>query len=116
MPRIPYRFPPAGTDTVADAIRERRGVRGLTPLDGALLNAPAIAVKRASYLSSLSERLMLISFCVFILLLERLEHVSRFGAQQEQLASRCARAHGARVIATAPSPGPQENPAADDPL
>jgi hypothetical protein len=44
MPRIPYRYPPAGADPIADAIRERRGpARGLTPLDGMLLNAPAIA-------------------------------------------------------------------------
>ncbi|TQS32341.1 hypothetical protein Golomagni_07342 [Golovinomyces magnicellulatus] len=43
MPRIPYRYPAAGTDPIADAIRERRGARGLTPLDGSLLNAPAIA-------------------------------------------------------------------------
>ncbi|PWY97857.1 alpha/beta-hydrolase [Testicularia cyperi] len=44
MPRIPYRYPPAGVDPIADAIRERRGpARGLTPLDGSLLNAPAIA-------------------------------------------------------------------------
>lgn len=44
MPRIPYRYPPKGIDPIADAIRERRGPeRGLTPLDGSLLNAPAIA-------------------------------------------------------------------------
>ncbi|KAJ1020363.1 hypothetical protein NDA18_005959 [Ustilago nuda] len=43
MPRIPYRYPAAGVDPIADAIRERRGARGLTPLDGSLLNAPAIA-------------------------------------------------------------------------
>ncbi len=44
MPRIPYRYPAAGTDPIADAIRERRGpVRGLTPLDGMLLNASPIA-------------------------------------------------------------------------
>lgn len=43
MPRIPYRYPVAGVDPIADAIRERRGARGLTPLDGSLLNAPAIA-------------------------------------------------------------------------
>ncbi|SPO30376.1 related to 3-oxoadipate enol-lactone hydrolase [Ustilago trichophora] len=43
MPRIPYRYPAAGADPIADAIRERRGARGLTPLDGSLLNAPAIA-------------------------------------------------------------------------
>ncbi|KDN35918.1 alpha/beta-hydrolase [Tilletiaria anomala UBC 951] len=44
MPRIPYRYPAAGTDAVADAIRERRGAaRGLTPLDGMLLNSSPIA-------------------------------------------------------------------------
>ncbi|KAN0060687.1 hypothetical protein ACQY0O_007345 [Thecaphora frezii] len=44
MPRIPYRYPAPGVDPIADAIRERRGpARGLTPLDGMLLNAPAIA-------------------------------------------------------------------------
>ncbi|SNX87888.1 related to 3-oxoadipate enol-lactone hydrolase [Melanopsichium pennsylvanicum] len=43
MPRIPYRYPAAGADPIADLIRERRGARGLTPLDGALLNAPPIA-------------------------------------------------------------------------
>lgn len=43
MPRVPYVFPPAGSDAVADAIRQRRGARGLTSLDGMLLNAPPIA-------------------------------------------------------------------------
>ncbi|PWN53319.1 alpha/beta-hydrolase [Violaceomyces palustris] len=43
MPRIPYRYPAPGVDPIADAIRERRGARGLTPLDGSLLNAPPIA-------------------------------------------------------------------------
>lgn len=40
---VPGRFPPPGTDTIADAVRERRGARGLTPLDGALLHTPLIA-------------------------------------------------------------------------
>jgi hypothetical protein len=43
MPRIPYRYPAPGEDPVADRVRQRRGARGLTPLDGTLLNAPAIA-------------------------------------------------------------------------
>ncbi len=43
MPRIPSKFPPPGESPVADRVRERRGPRGLTPLDGMLLNAPAIA-------------------------------------------------------------------------
>lgn len=44
--RIPAKSPPKGTNPIADAIRERRGARGLTPLDQALLNAPEIAVSR----------------------------------------------------------------------
>ncbi|KAL8286215.1 hypothetical protein RQP46_004703 [Phenoliferia psychrophenolica] len=43
MPRVPYKNPAKGTSTIADAIRERRGTRGLTPLDQTLLNAPEIA-------------------------------------------------------------------------
>ncbi|GAA6018659.1 hypothetical protein JCM10207_008999 [Rhodosporidiobolus poonsookiae] len=43
MPRIPYKNPAKGTSVVGDAIRERRGARGLTPLDQTLLNAPEIA-------------------------------------------------------------------------
>ncbi|GAA6047557.1 hypothetical protein JCM3770_005807 [Rhodotorula araucariae] len=43
MPRIPYKAPAKGTSVVGDAIRERRGARGLTPLDQTLLNAPEIA-------------------------------------------------------------------------
>lgn len=45
MPRIPYKTPAPGTSVIGDAIRERRGARGLTPLDQALLNAPEIAVR-----------------------------------------------------------------------
>lgn len=51
MPRIPYKNPAKGTSPVGDAIRERRGARGLTPLDQALLNAPEIAVSIARYVS-----------------------------------------------------------------
>ncbi|KAF9474651.1 alpha/beta-hydrolase [Pholiota conissans] len=40
---VPGRYPPPGTDPYADAIRERRGARGLTPLDANLLHVPAIA-------------------------------------------------------------------------
>jgi len=43
MPRVPYRYPAAGSDSIADAIRQRRGERGLTPLDGMLLNSPQFA-------------------------------------------------------------------------
>ncbi|GAA5993767.1 hypothetical protein JCM5350_000231 [Sporobolomyces pararoseus] len=43
MPRIPYKNPAPGTSAVGDAIRQRRGARGLTPLDQTLLNAPEIA-------------------------------------------------------------------------
>ncbi|KAF8960696.1 Alpha/Beta hydrolase protein [Flammula alnicola] len=37
------RNPPPGTDSYADAIRERRGARGITPLDANLLHVPPIA-------------------------------------------------------------------------
>ena len=37
------RYPPPGTDIHADAIRERRGVRGITPLDANLLHVPPVA-------------------------------------------------------------------------
>ncbi|KAJ7462185.1 beta-ketoadipate enol-lactone hydrolase [Mycena galericulata] len=40
---IPGRFPQPGASPIADRIRERRGTRGLTPLDGALLHVPAVA-------------------------------------------------------------------------
>ncbi|KAF8309089.1 alpha/beta-hydrolase [Clavulina sp. PMI_390] len=43
MPRVPYQFIPPGQDPIADRVRERRGVRGLTPLDATLLNAPGVA-------------------------------------------------------------------------
>ncbi|GAA5867518.1 hypothetical protein JCM1840_002535 [Sporobolomyces johnsonii] len=43
MPRIPYKNPSQGTSAIGDAIRQRRGARGLTPLDQSLLNAPEIA-------------------------------------------------------------------------
>jgi len=37
------RYSPPGADSVADAIRERRGARGITPLDASLLHVPHIA-------------------------------------------------------------------------
>ncbi|KAF5386859.1 hypothetical protein D9615_002127 [Tricholomella constricta] len=40
---IPGRYPPPGTSPVADAIRVRRGARGITPLDAALLHVPPVA-------------------------------------------------------------------------
>ncbi|KAL0072660.1 hypothetical protein AAF712_000423 [Marasmius tenuissimus] len=40
---VPGRFPPQGTSQIADRIRERRGARGLTPLDGTLLHVPPVA-------------------------------------------------------------------------
>lgn len=40
---IPGRYPTPGTSLIADAIRQRRGERGLTPLDGALLHVPPVA-------------------------------------------------------------------------
>lgn len=40
---IPGRYPAPGTSPVADAIRLRRGARGITPLDAALLHVPPVA-------------------------------------------------------------------------
>lgn len=37
------RYPPPGTSLIADAIRARRGPRGITPLDAALLHVPPVA-------------------------------------------------------------------------
>ena len=37
------RYPSPGTDIHADAIRERRGARGITPLDANLLHVPPVA-------------------------------------------------------------------------
>jgi hypothetical protein len=37
------RYPPPGTNTHADAIRERRGARGITALDANLLHFPSMA-------------------------------------------------------------------------
>ncbi|KAJ7710077.1 4-carboxymuconolactone decarboxylase [Mycena olivaceomarginata] len=41
--RVPYVFPPPGTDPIADAIRARRTNGTLLDLDGVLLNAPLFA-------------------------------------------------------------------------
>ncbi|KAG6915921.1 hypothetical protein DXG01_009251 [Tephrocybe rancida] len=40
---ISGRYPPPGTSVVGDAIRARRGARGITPLDAALLHVPPVA-------------------------------------------------------------------------
>ncbi|THU98642.1 alpha/beta-hydrolase [Dendrothele bispora CBS 962.96] len=40
---VPGRYPAPGVSPIADKIRERRGARGLTPLDGTLLHVPAVA-------------------------------------------------------------------------
>ncbi|KAF8874383.1 Alpha/Beta hydrolase protein [Mucidula mucida] len=40
---VPGRYPAPGSSQIADAIRERRGARGLTPLDGTLLHVPPVA-------------------------------------------------------------------------
>ncbi|KAF7328452.1 putative glycosidase C21B10.07 [Mycena sanguinolenta] len=41
--RVPYVFPPPGTDPIADAIRARRTNGTLLDLDGVLLNVPLLA-------------------------------------------------------------------------
>ena len=56
MPRVPYRYPAPSTDAVADRIRQRRGVRGLTPLDGMLLNAPNVADGWNTFVGGLRTR------------------------------------------------------------
>ncbi|KIK57398.1 hypothetical protein GYMLUDRAFT_46273 [Collybiopsis luxurians FD-317 M1] len=40
---VPGRYPEPNTSPIADKIRERRGARGLTPLDGTLLHVPPVA-------------------------------------------------------------------------
>ncbi|KIY46668.1 alpha/beta-hydrolase [Fistulina hepatica ATCC 64428] len=40
---ISGRYPEPGASAIGDAIRQRRGDRGLTPLDGALLHVPPVA-------------------------------------------------------------------------
>ncbi|BGO88485.1 hypothetical protein NBRC10512_003001 [Rhodotorula toruloides] len=56
MPRIPYKNPAKGTSAIGDAIRERRGARGLTPLDQSLLNAPEIAAGWNNLLGAVRNR------------------------------------------------------------
>lgn len=56
MPRIPYRYPEPGVDAIADRIRARRGERGLTPLDGTLLNAPDVADGWNTFVGGLRQR------------------------------------------------------------
>lgn len=56
MPRVPYRYPAPSTDAVADRIRQRRGARGLTPLDGMLLNAPNVADGWNTFVGGLRTR------------------------------------------------------------
>lgn len=41
--RVPYVFPPPGTNEIADEIRQRRDNGTLLTLDGVLLNAPPLA-------------------------------------------------------------------------
>ncbi|KAF9446392.1 hypothetical protein P691DRAFT_776898 [Macrolepiota fuliginosa MF-IS2] len=41
--RVPYVFPPPGTNEIADEIRQRRTNGTLLALDGVLLNAPLVA-------------------------------------------------------------------------
>ena len=41
--RVPGRFPAPGTSEIGDRIRQRRGPRGITALDAALLHAPPVA-------------------------------------------------------------------------
>jgi hypothetical protein len=41
--RVLGRYPSPGASVIADKIRERRGARGLTPLDATLLHIPEIA-------------------------------------------------------------------------
>ncbi|KAF9063005.1 Alpha/Beta hydrolase protein [Rhodocollybia butyracea] len=40
---VPGKYPEPKTSLIADKIRDRRGARGLTPLDGTLLHVPPIA-------------------------------------------------------------------------
>ncbi|KAH6890180.1 beta-ketoadipate enol-lactone hydrolase [Coprinopsis sp. MPI-PUGE-AT-0042] len=53
---LPGRIPPPGEDPVADAIRERRGARGITPLDANLLHFPAGAAGYNQLLGALRDK------------------------------------------------------------
>ncbi|KAH6906592.1 beta-ketoadipate enol-lactone hydrolase [Coprinopsis sp. MPI-PUGE-AT-0042] len=50
------KIPPPGEDPVADAIRERRGARGITPLDANLLHFPAGAAGYNQLLGALRDK------------------------------------------------------------
>lgn len=52
-------YPAPGTSPVADAIRIRRGERGITPLDAALLHVPPIAAGWNSLLGAVRTEGML---------------------------------------------------------
>ena len=60
MVRIGPKAPAQGTSQIADAIRQRRGARGLTPLDQTLLNAPEIAVSLDDWDTLWCSRLILL--------------------------------------------------------
>lgn len=50
------RYPPPGTNVHADAIRERRGARGITPLDANLLHVPPVAGGYSSLLGAIRTK------------------------------------------------------------
>ncbi|KAG6864299.1 hypothetical protein C0991_010749 [Blastosporella zonata] len=50
------RYPPAGTSPIGDAIRARRGARGITPLDAALLHVPPVAAGWNSLLGAVRSQ------------------------------------------------------------
>jgi hypothetical protein len=53
---IQGRYPAPGTSPVADAIRVRRGERGIIPLDAALLHVPPIAAGWNSLLDAVRNQ------------------------------------------------------------
>ena len=53
---VPGRYPPPGIDPNADAIRERRGARGITALDANLLHVPVIAGGYSSLLGAVRTK------------------------------------------------------------
>ncbi|KAJ6616212.1 4-carboxymuconolactone decarboxylase [Mycena sp. CBHHK59/15] len=55
--RVPYVFPPPGTDPIADAIRARRVNGTLLALDGALLNSPLVAQGWNQFFTVIRENL-----------------------------------------------------------
>ena len=56
---IPGRYPAPGTSSIGDAIRQRRGERGITALDAALLHVPAAAEGWNTLLSAVRTQGML---------------------------------------------------------